>query len=57
MLRPVGGGRIWDDLVFIYFSQLQRLRPLGFCAPLIFVFLRKQSFLNVIVFLALKKLE
>jgi len=34
-LRCPGGGRTWDLLVFIYFPSLkQRLRPLGYCAPL-----------------------
>ena len=29
------GGRTWDLFVFVYFlSQLQHLRPLGYCAPL-----------------------
>ena len=29
------GGRTWDLLVFVYFLSLkQRLRPLGYCAPL-----------------------
>ena len=32
---PRPGGRTWDLLVFVYFLSLkQRLRPLGYCAPL-----------------------
>ena len=33
--RCPGRGRTWDLLVFVYFLSLkQRLRPLGYCAPL-----------------------
>ena len=32
--------RTWDLLIFVYFlSQLQHLRPLGYCAPLELVIL------------------
>ena len=31
------GGQTWDLMVFVYFlSLMQRLRPLGYCAPLAF---------------------
>ena len=43
------GGSIWDLFVFVYFLSLkQRLRPLGFCAPLFCGILTYSLYLIVI---------